>query len=350
MEDFDGFYIGLLLVAAFSVGVLLLVYIKGKTIKPLKLYHIILWNALFLTTCLIILFFGAETCYRFFVDTTDSFAISKVTHRWGRRHYKTNNVKLRDNVDYLLKRQPGLRRLTFIGDSFTAGHGVNDVDDRFANLIRKSLYDKEIHILAGNGYDTDRQFLYLKQFHDDFGYEMDMVVLVYNLNDIAFLIPESQEIVKRIYDYEKELGYIGQNSYFWNEAFFRWKAMTDPDMKSYFGYLKDSYREGSVNWVNMQNYLGDMISYCEDNSIELMVVTFPFIHNFDKEYAFTEAHLQLAEFWSEKGIPHFDLLPAFLPHKNENLVVNSFDAHPNERAHQIAAEAIEGFIQENVKD
>ncbi len=349
MEDLDGFYIGLLLITLLSIGLLFLVYRKGKSIQPMKTLHIIGWNTLLLGVSIIVLFWGVESYYRFYVDTTDSFAISKITQRWGKRYYKNNNIKSRDNVDYILKKQPGLRRITFIGDSFTIGYGIEDVDDRFVNIIRKSLYDKEIHVIAGNGFDTDRQFLYLKQFHDDLGYDMDVVILVYNLNDIAFLIPENKAIVERIYGYEDELGYIGQNSYFVNEAFFKWKAMTDPDMGSYFGYLKDSYKK-NTNWTNMQNYLGDVINYCNDNEIKLMVITFPFLHDFEREYQFVEAHQALAAFWAEKGIPHMDLLPAFLPHKDEYLIVNDFDAHPNEKAHQIAAKAIEKFILQNVKD
>jgi hypothetical protein len=35
-----------------------------------------------------------------------------------------------------------------------------------------------------------------------------------------------------------------------------------------------------------------------------------------------------------------DLEPVFREHPRENLTVNRYDAHPNERAHEIAADAI----------
>lgn len=349
MEDFDGFYIGLLLSTALGIVLLRFVYKKGKKIKPIKLPHIIGWNGLLLAVFLVVLLFGFETYYRFFVDTTDSFAISKITQRWGQRHYQFNNFNTRDNQDYLFKTQPMLRRVTIIGDSFTAGYGIKNVDDRFVNIIRKKLYDKEIHTISNNGYDTDHQFMYIKKFREQDGYEMDVLLLAYNLNDIAFFVAENDKIVKRIYDYEKGLNYFTKNSYFLNELYFKWKAITDPDMSSYFGYLKESYNDGKV-WDNMQEYLTQIVDYCNTNDLELMVTTFPFLHNFDGEYAFTHAHEQLDEFWVEKGIKHLDLLPVYEKHKGENLVVNAFDAHPNERAHQIAAEAIGKFIEENVED
>jgi hypothetical protein len=41
-----------------------------------------------------------------------------------------------------------------------------------------------------------------------------------------------------------------------------------------------------------------------------------------------------------EGIPCLDLLPVLEPHASEKLTVNIFDAHPNERAHELAADAI----------
>lgn len=349
MSDFDGFYIAVVLLPVLFAVLLIIAYRKGRKIPKLGLPHVLAWNLLIITFSLLFIFLLVESYYRFAVDTTDSFAISKITQRWGKEHYQYNNFNVRDNVDYPFKTQPELRRVTIIGDSFTVGYGIKDVDNRFVNIIRSALYDKEINMIAGNGYDTDRQFMYIQKFREQDGFEMDVLVLVYNLNDIAFLIPESAAIVDRIYAYEKDLNYLTSNSYFLNDLFFKWKGMTDPDMKNYFGYLKDSYKDGR-DWQNMQAYLSQMVEYCKQNNLELLVVTFPFLHNFDKSYQFTAAHQQLGKFWTAQGIPNLDLLPVFLEYKGENLVVNSFDAHPNEKAHQIAAEAIGEFINQKVSD
>jgi hypothetical protein len=40
-------------------------------------------------------------------------------------------------------------------------------------------------------------------------------------------------------------------------------------------------------------------------------------------------------------VPCLDLKTALLPHVGEGLTVNRFDAHPNERAQALAAEALE---------
>jgi hypothetical protein len=55
-------------------------------------------------------------------------------------------------------------------------------------------------------------------------------------------------------------------------------------------------------------------------------------------------------FCKSERIPVLDLEPTFRTHAGENLVVSRFDAHPNERAHAIAAEAIEtGLLSDLLK-
>ena len=70
---------------------------------------------------------------------------------------------------------------------------------------------------------------------------------------------------------------------------------------------------------------------------------FPFLDRLD-DYPFASAHRALRTFAAQEGIPFCDLLPTYIEHREEDLVVNAFDAHPNERAHALAAEAILEFL------
>jgi len=56
----------------------------------------------------------------------------------------------------------------------------------------------------------------------------------------------------------------------------------------------------------------------------------------------------MGELWSLLGVPHLDLADTLLRHPSRQVVVNRFDAHPNEYAHALAADAIEEFIQSNM--
>ena len=102
------------------------------------------WPQLVLGNLLVLLFFlcfvplAGEIWFRFCCDNTDSLEYTKVCKRWFKRHWRENTTGFRDNVDYFNAIEPGKRRVTFVGDSFTAGHGVKEVEDRFVNRLRKA--------------------------------------------------------------------------------------------------------------------------------------------------------------------------------------------------------------------
>jgi lysophospholipase L1-like esterase len=82
------------------------------------------------------------------------------------------------------------------------------------------------------------------------------------------------------------------------------------------------------------------------NGGQLRVMTFPFLHTLGADYPFRSVHLQIDEAWRELGVAHLDLLRVFQGSKPEQLTVNPHDAHPNENAHRLAAEALEQWLPE----
>ena len=77
-------------------------------------------------------------------------------------------------------------------------------------------------------------------------------------------------------------------------------------------------------------------------------MVFPFMHNLGPDYDFHHAHTKLVKYCREAKIPVLDLEPVLAPHVEEGLTVSRFDAHPNERAHELAAEAILGLLLDNL--
>jgi len=125
--------------------------------KKLSWQRILLFNLFSIFLMVGLCFSGGELYYRFVYDTTDSIAYTKVSKRWGERYIVENSAGFRDNVQYALTNAPGKRRVSFLGDSFTAGHGVKSVEDRFPNLIRAKHPDWEIHVLAKIGRASCRE-------------------------------------------------------------------------------------------------------------------------------------------------------------------------------------------------
>ncbi len=302
------------------------------------------WTVLLLLSLILL---GGEIYYRFYYDSTDSFGLARVTQRWFSRHYQNNAVGARDNIEYFTQRKPGTERITFLGDSFTAGHGVADVEKRFANLIRASKKGQwEIHVLARNGFDTGPEIsLFASALQGK--YPLGLVVLVYCLNDVSDLNPAWQAVFDRIYKDSDKLPFLIKYSYFLNTWYFRLRAMSDPDISNYYHFVKDCY-SGPV-WEAQQERLDILRKLVVQNGGRMAVVTFPFLHALGPGYEYLGIHEKLDTFWQDLKIPHLDLLSIYESYPPSKLVVNRYDAHPNEFAQQLAAEAVQKFLEKQIE-
>ena len=234
--------------------------------------------------------------------------------------------------------------MTFLGDSFTAAHGVANVEDRFANQIRAARPDWEVHVLASPGWDTEPELTVLKLYGNQ-GFQVDVVVLVYCLNDISDIAPEWQEILHRVYE-AMTPGFLARHSYFFNTLYYRWKASRNPEISNYYHSVMENY-EGTV-WDKQKLRLHAFRDLVDSQGGRLLIVTFPFVHNIGPDYEYRRVHARLDEAWRNLEVPHLDLLSVFEAYPDAELVVNRYDAHPNERAHAIAAKSIAEFIHEHL--
>ena len=341
MNDFDSFYIScLLLCIGFILGSYGL-YRSKRKVNLKKVYWIIGWN-LWLIICLtVIVFVSGETYYRFFVDTTDSFSINKVSQRWMKRHAQLNDGNMRDNIEYFNRIQKGKRRITIIGDSFTEGHGIKDVNDRFGNILRARHPETEIHVIAYSGSNTVSQLKNMQKMKEA-GYEFDIVILAYCLNDIDFFVEETKAIYERIHRFNENLGFLATNSYFINTMAFQLFALQDEDFMNYSNFVLESYSNKA--WERQKNALRKFKSFVLNENGQFLVLTFPFLQQAMEEYAFKEVHESIDKFWKSQRIINLDLLDTYAPYLGEELTVNKFDAHPNETAHRMAADVIDGYF------
>jgi hypothetical protein len=292
-----------------------------------------------------LMFAGGEIYYRYVYDTTDSLAYTKVTRQWVERYYVENAAGFRDNIQYSLSVEPGRRRISFLGDSFTAGHGIKSVEDRFPNILRREHPEWEVHVLARFGADTGAELLTLKKCVDD-GYQFDQVVLVYCLNDVSDLMPEWTEALDRIREDEKRGGWLRQHSFFLDIIYHRLRAASDPKMKHYYDFVQDGYRGAA--WEEQKKRLTLLRDLVQAHGGRLLVVTFPFLQSIGPDYKYQFIHDELNEMWSGLGVPCLDLLPVFTSWPADKLTVNRYDAHPDEFANAIAAERIGSFLQSNL--
>jgi lysophospholipase L1-like esterase len=253
-----------------------------------------------------------------------------------------NRAGCRDNAEYSPALVPGKRRISFVGDSFTAGHGIKDVLDRFPNLLRRAHSEWDIHVLARQGLDTGGELALVQKLLAH-GYQLDLVVLVYCLNDIGDLMPAQAEATARALDALDQCCWIVRNSYMLNLWYHHYRAARDPYLANYCPFVRDAYN-GKV-WEEQKKRLKAFRDLVQAHGSHFAVVTFPFLDALGPNYEYRQVHEKLDQLWQALNVPHLDLLPVFDDLSPRRVTVNRFDAHPNEYANQLAAGAMDKWLQ-----
>lgn len=328
-----------------AIGFCAVRFFRGlsRRARPTSWPALLAGNALILAFLLSLLFLAFESYYRFVCDRTDAMGNTLVSIAWYARYFHKNSLGLRDNLEYPLALTPGKRRVTFVGDSFTAGFGVKAVDDRFVNRIRRLHPEWEVHAVAKPGLDTSTEVEIMHNLTVSNGYRLDWVVLVYQINDIGEVMPGWVEGYKKMMADEFRTSWLCQNSYFVNLFYHRWQLRRNSYMRKYFDEVEAAYKGplweiekfGLLAFENMTHIRGG----------RLLVVTFPYM---DVPLRFKAVHEQLDQYWKERGVAHLDLLATFSNLPMAKLVVNAHDAHPNEYAHALAATAIDKFLKREI--
>jgi hypothetical protein len=265
--------------------------------------------------------------------------------RWFQRHYHPNNFQCRDDLDYENAVSSRKHRISFLGDSFTAGHGIRNIHERFPNLLRAAHPDWEIHLLARPGFDTGNELKSIQALTDG-GYQLGDVVLVYCLNDLQDILPDCLAAVNRVYAGVDNSGWWRRNSYFINTIAHRLEIATNKDLKNYFQLLRQGY--DGPGWDSQKKRLIELRDLVRSKGGNLLVVTFPFLQDLGPNYEYRPVHNRLEQFWREQGVPHLDLLATFDGMAGKRLTLNNFDSHPNEFANRLAADAIDKFLKVHV--
>jgi hypothetical protein len=244
------------------------------------------WRRLLAGNILVLMFLLSLCCamgeiyYRFIHDTTDAYGLTRTSVDWKKRHMHLYQSGFRDSLDrYEITPTPGQRRVTIIGDSFTVGHGVKNVEDRFANIIRHERPQWEVHVRAKNGAET---YGHTKMLIDMLksGYKLQDVVLVYVLNDISDL---SREFKIQMMP-KNPTPWIAHHSYFINTLYMRRLVVRRPQLRGYYPMLHDLY--DGPTWPKQQERLTQFHHLVRAAGGRLWVVTFPFLHELGDAYPY----------------------------------------------------------------
>ena len=293
----------------------------------------------------------AEVAFALTYDTTDAFNITNVSQRWHDIHVKPQQRRVpvgageqivyRDSVAFPRTVNDKRHHVLFLGDSFTVGHGIANVEDRFSNRVRHKLKETApgrfiVSNLSDEGCDLFWVNAALARLINS-DYKIDTAVYVICLNDIETFSQEFQDFYGSVSEAAPTF-FLFRDTYLLNFLYFRAIQFHASEISDYYSSLKELFK--SEPWRKMSEMLQILSSECEQNGIDLRVVIFPFLHTSGDEYEFQDVHDTISGFCKNSGIAVLDLADHLHAHRQSGLTVNAFDPHPNERAHELAADAI----------
>lgn len=299
--------------------------------------------------CLIgVIFLIGESHERFMAVRTDSFGVSLPARRWFVLHTKLNSYDCRDH-EWVSPKPSGVKRIAFLGDSFTYGWGVENVADRFTDRLQ-AQFDAvspgkvEVMNVAKPGWGTGDHVQKLPDILERFS--PDEVVLCYVLNDIEDLIPrgEGADPTRP----PEPQWFNPDTSCFFD---FLWRRLWLPRLPSVRGYqdwLAEGYAQADV-WNAQAARLMKLKDLCSQRGAAFRVALLPYVREGGDRFDGAKLRAQVREFLAGQGIQVVDLGSAIANVNPQSLVVNRGDAHPNERAHELFADFLWSTLSTSVE-
>ena len=257
-------------------------------------------------------------------------------------HVERNSDRFRDR-EFSTTRSDKLRILA-VGDSFTFGDSVENVDDVWPRVLQSQLENTEVYNLGIAGTNTAGQRNILRD--RGYKYNPDRIVLAFVLNDpeppdantrivpeILYppLLPIGQPLDTGLTRLSYAYAFLRQKKNQLSERF-GWKM-------TYGEFIASFYDPDGEYWQAFAAEARGLVADARSQGIEVDVAIFPMFNALDA-YPFEQAHTMAAELFGSTGAGVIDLLPYYRQHADESLSISPTDAHPNERAHRIAAEVI----------
>jgi len=285
-------------------------------------------------TSVLLAFLALELVVSHLFITSDNFSFTLHSKRWFQLYWEPeNDLDYRDDEYKDLDKK---KLLFVVGDSFVAGHGIKDYRDRFSNVLGVHMGEDWATLnIARNGWNTAEEFAAVITHP----YKPDAIVLSYFLNDIEDaavrhgikrpqLIGKPPAIIRKIVDKTYLFNYL-----YWRHA----RRANSAQMIAEYGKFRDTLYADARVWATHVEELGLFVEYAQKHKVPLVVVIFPDLFN----VAGTAAHCRrVHDFFVAAGFPVLNLADVFAGRSPQDIVVGTYDGHPNPAAHREVADLL----------
>jgi hypothetical protein len=277
-------------------------------------------------------FMAVEFFFKTIFAQSDTFSYTLANRNWVERYWIVNSMGYRD-VEWNKIDLNSKKKILVLGDSLAAGYGIENIEDRFSNLLGEKLgNDYLVMNIASPGLSTRQEVEKVKGF----SYKPEILILQYYINDIRqagedknqnFDLPEPLPLLKPLVE----------NSYAFNFLYWRTVRLGPQTwQQDYWSWLKSLYHDPDIWWLHQQELI-TLIDGAASEQVKLIVVIFPALNDVKGSKEITT---KVATLFAERGVPVIDISLLVEDIQSEQLVVNPWDAHPNKWLHRLVADQL----------
>ena len=255
-----------------------------------------------------------------------------VTRNWDKEYIHYNTYGTRGDELIINDKK---KKIIICGDSFAEGRGIEEIEDRFGNIIQEKLKDRYNVINLGySGYHTVQEYESLKRLN----VKPEIVILAYYGNDIEYLGLEYQSskgssskinLFKLAQTHCHLLNFIG--------LFFDLFSFND----EYLVKLTRAYNN-KIKFTQHTEDLHKFINYCDENKARLIVIIIPFIQDLESSNFYVN---KVRDYFLRNQVEVINVKNLIQKEDKNEMMVNKFDAHLSEKGNKILAEEIIKQIQ-----
>ncbi len=294
-------------------------------------------NLLTLFISLSLLFVFLEMVFMFVPQSHEGVS-SKASQVWWSKHwFPENTLGYRDTEPAAVK---GQKVVLAIGDSFTAGHGLKDVNERFSNRLEARLGNGyRVHNLGVSGADSGDEASRLETYP----LKPDAIVLQYFPNDIEKVAQAGGIPLTGTQPYD-DLGRLGTHLVrrFYLPNFIYWQ-LPHTQFSTFESFISQAYTDSTVLSLHLADM--DRMIACRDSAgADMYAVFIPFLMQLDKSAGYTKI---VEDYLRSKGVTVLTFTDEIAAIPEKDRIVGKNDGHASAAVNQVIADALYRAFSQN---
>lgn len=268
-------------------------------------------------------------------------------------NYISNKYLNPINYERLLDKENNTFRILILGDSVAASF-INGSNQYFSDKLEERLSETsdiqfQVVNAAVGGYNTIQEARYFET--RGIKLKSDLVIVLFCTNDFDLLsgIAKEKDGTIRLISYPKNIPFLINSSFsrffikhssfyrFLNEMSVNIAKRYTPGLKVYYYLLAEEKNKAALNKI---------IKLSKEKDVPLLIVIFPRLENFAKDYPQINLHDEVKNISQENSIHFLDLLGTFKEYDYRKLrLTPEDDTHPNKLGYDIAIDEIINYLK-----